>query len=148
MTVNMSSSSENKNEIAGEHFKRNEKTTNDPVISNLIHKDLKDDKEDIDFIFDNIVGSGEWNDFGQWGLFAAIMMISYCGIFPIFMHVYAAFEPRHRCLVPICDTLNTSDDINVDWMSFTSPSIGSKGEKQAFNVIEREGNTFESHYLF
>ena len=139
----MSSSSDNKNEIACEHLQRTEKTTNDPLISNMINKDIKDDKEDIDFIFDNIVGSGKWNDFGQWGLFAAIMMISYCGIFPIFMHVYAAFEPRHRCLVPICDTLNTSDDINVDWMSFTSPSIGSKGEQTCQTEMLKVDETFD-----
>ena len=91
----------------------------------LINKDEQDDneeKEDIDLIFDRIVGNGKWNDFGQWGLFAAIMLISYCGIFPIFMHVYAAYEPRHRCLVPVCDTLNGSINFDADWLSFTSPS--------------------------
>ena len=40
----------------------------------LINKDEQDDneeKEDIDLIFDRIVGNGKWNDFGQWGLFAS-----------------------------------------------------------------------------
>ena len=109
MSLNMRSSSDDKNEKNCEHFKCAEKTKNDPLIPKLINKDVNDDKEDIDFIFDHIVGSGKWNDFGQWGLFAAIMLISYNGIFPIFMHVYAAFEPRHRCLVPVCDTMNDSN---------------------------------------
>ena len=97
-------------------------------LINNDEQDDKEEKEDIDHIFDHIVGNGKWNDFGQWGLFAAIMLISYCGIFPIFMHVYAAYEPRHRCLVPVCDTLNGSINFDADWISFTSPSNETKVE--------------------
>ena len=46
----------------------------------LINKDEQDDKEveeDIDLIFDHIVGSGKLNDLGQWRLFAAIILISF-----------------------------------------------------------------------
>ena len=115
-------------------------------IKNLIDEDKndgKEEREDIDFIFDHIVGSGKWNDFGQWGLFSAIMLISYCGIFPIFMHVYAAFEPRHRCHVPVCDTFNDSINFDVDWMSFTSPNIGSKGEQTCQTEMLKEDETYD-----
>ena len=98
----------------------------------LINKDEQNEKEveeDIDLIFDHIVGSGKLNDLGQWRLFAAIILISFCGIFPIFMHVYAAYEPRHRCLVPVCDKSNDSINVDAEWVSFTSPSYGAKVEQ-------------------
>ena len=128
----MKSSNDIEKQKDNDRFIGEPKTVKSSINSKLIHKETNDDKsdqEDIDYIFDHIVGSGKWNDFGQWGLFASIMLISYCGIFPIFMHVYAAFEPRHRCLVPVCDSLNGSVNFDVDWMSFTSPSIGTKGEQ-------------------
>ena len=112
----------------------------------LVNKDEQndeEDEEDIDLIFDRIVGSGKLNDFGQWGLFAAIMLISFCGIFPIFMHVYAAYEPRHRCLVPLCDTLNGSINVDADWVSFTLPSNGTKIEQTCKAEMLKVDETYD-----
>ena len=117
-----SNSKENTKHCIQNEMKNNKLLLPDP------NSQEKKDAEDIDYIFDHLVGSGKWNDFGQWGLFLAIIVVAYCGIFPIFMHIYAAFEPRHRCFIPNCDLSNTSSKIDVHWINFTSPAIHTKGE--------------------
>ena len=107
----------------------------------------EEEKDDIDFIFDNFVGGGRWNDSGQWILFAPIMVIAYTGLFPIFMHIYAAFEPKYRCFIPICENGNTSSKVDVDWISFSSPTINTEGacktemvrRTESFNPCRRYG---------
>ena len=84
----------------------------------------EEEKDDIDFIFDNFVGGGRWIDSGQWILFAPIMVIAYTGLFPIFMHIYAAFEPKYRCFIPICENGNTS-----------SKHVGSHKRKKWYSAI-------------
>ena len=114
---------------------------------NRVNDSKEEEKYDIDFIFDNFVGGGRWNDSGQWILFAPIMVIAYTGLFPIFMHIYAAFEPRYRCLIPICENGNTSSKVDVDWISFSSPTINTEGacktemvrQTDSFNPCRRYG---------
>ena len=53
----------------------------------------------IDHILDRIVGGGGW---GQWIIVIASYPVIYCSM-SLLMHMFTAFEPRHRCFVPICD---------------------------------------------
>ena len=107
-------------------------------------KNEKEKKEDIDFIFDHIVGSGKWNDFGQWTSFSAILVILFCGISPVYMHVYAAFERYYRCLVPVCDGLNESATFDSNWRAFTSPAVGSKDDGKCQTQMLRVDETYDS----
>ena len=50
---------------------------------------LTNEEEDIDFIFDNIVGGGDGGDLGQWVILAALIPIGLCAGFPLFMHLFA-----------------------------------------------------------
>jgi hypothetical protein len=31
----------------------------------------------------------------------------WAGCYPLFIHIFAAYEPNHRCLIPSCDSLNS-----------------------------------------
>ncbi len=55
---------------------------------------------DIDFILDEVVGG-----FGRWqlGFLLLNFLIKSAALFPLLVHLFAAFVPRHRCLVPVCD---------------------------------------------
>ena len=101
------------------------------------------DTEDIDYILEHFVGCGKWNDIGQWILFTAIIVIAYCGIFPIFMHVYAAYEPRHRCFIPNCEESNTTSNIDVNWISISSPAINTKTEQMCQAEMLKEDEYFD-----
>ena len=136
-TLQMTSIESNKTVNKNEEFNDKEETVRRFVLPSGKNEQLED-TEDIDFIFDHIVGNGKWTDFGQWILFTSIILIAYCGIFPIFMHIYAAYEPPHRCFIPNCDTYNTSSDVNVNWISFASPTVDVKGKQTCQTEMLKE----------
>ena len=108
------------------------KTQNEEIktkeITPFPRDDEKQDSKDIDFILEHLVGSGNQSDFGHWIIFLAITLVSLCGNVPVSMHLYAAFEPRHRCFIPNCDNSNTTNMIDVPWINFTSPKNIMNGE--------------------
>ena len=57
-------------------------------------------EKDIDFILTNIVGGGgRW----QWFMVFAMWPITFAAGYPALLHMFTAYEPRHRCAVPGCD---------------------------------------------
>ena len=70
----------------------------------------------IDHILDKIVGGGGW---GQWIIVIASYPVIYCSM-SLLMHMFTAFEPRHRCLVPLCD--NGTSKVQEPWLQFAIPS--------------------------
>ena len=59
-----------------------------------------EDKKDIDYILNNIVGGG---GYWQWFMVFAMWPISIASFSPALLHMFTAYEPRHRCFVPGCD---------------------------------------------
>ena len=108
----------------------------DNCISNLLEDDLvtsiakntekciekSKTKEDLDYIFDEIVGGGDGGDLGQWVILFALFPVGLCAGFPLFMHLFACFEPRHRCYIPTCDDFNNSMTLEPEWISLTIPT--------------------------
>ena len=55
---------------------------------------------DVDHILDHYVGGGgRW----QWLTLITLLPTAWAGAYPLFMHIFAAYEPTHRCFVPVCD---------------------------------------------
>jgi hypothetical protein len=55
---------------------------------------------DIDYILDKYVGGGNrW----QWLTLLILCPTAWAAYYPVFLHIFAAFEPTHRCFVPSCD---------------------------------------------
>ncbi len=84
--------------------------------------------QDLDYILEHIVGGGGW---WQWRL-SIIMYPTLCAAgFPLFLDLFGAFLPKHRCLIPGCDpgdindpekTFGTNSSIyDADYLSFSLP---------------------------
>ncbi len=55
---------------------------------------------DIDYILDKYVGGGNrW----QWLTLMILCPTAWAAYYPVFLHIFAAYEPSHRCFVPSCD---------------------------------------------
>ena len=55
---------------------------------------------DIDYVLTDIVGGGgRW----QWFMVFAMWPITFAAGYPILIHMFTAYEPRHRCYIPGCD---------------------------------------------
>jgi hypothetical protein len=67
---------------------------------------MADVAQDLDFILDQFVGGGGW---WQWRL-TLIMYPTMCAAgFPLFIDLFGAFKPKHRCKIPGCDSPNVND---------------------------------------
>jgi len=49
-----------------------------------------DKVEDFDFIFDNIVGGGNW---WQWKMMMLMALSTWAGGYPVILHIFAAYKP-------------------------------------------------------
>lgn len=73
---------------------------------------------DIDHILANIVGgAGKW----QWTMVFAMWPITFAAGYPLLLHMFTAFAPRHRCFVPGCDNDNNNNDIDADFKTYALP---------------------------
>ncbi len=80
-----------------------EKVTNNDNVDEE-GKGKKSKKEsrtvDEDYIFEHIVGgSGKW----QWMTTFITFPLLWIGGYPLFISIYAAYTPQHRCLIQQCD---------------------------------------------
>ncbi len=99
-------------------------------------------KKDIDYIFEKIVGGGgKW----QWKLTLLWFPVSWIGGYPLFLDVYAAYTPPHRCFVPGCDS--SASSFNATYLDFalpmehaTSEILREKAEFDPCNMYERTSN--------
>ena len=103
-----------------------------------------DETEDIDYIFDHIVGGGDGGDFGQWIILAAIIPVALCAGFPLFMHLFACFEARHRCYVPNCESSNKTLSLDVEWMTFAIPTNVGHEEQTCQAEMLKEDELYDS----
>jgi hypothetical protein len=72
---------------------------------------------DFDYILDKYIGGGgRW----QWLMFLTTLPISWGSAYPIFIHIFAAYKPDHRCFVPSCDDQNST--LNASHTDFTIPN--------------------------
>ena len=92
----------------------------------------------IDYLLDNVIGGGGW---GQWTVLLCQLPIGIASGLPTLIHMFAAFEPRHRCFVPICDngdiSNNISRAINNPFVQYTIP------KEYGSNEIFREDENFD-----
>lgn len=99
---------------------------------------------DIDYLLDNVIGGGGW---GQWIVLLCQLPIDIASGLPTLIHMFAAFEPRHRCHVPICEDVsnpivgNTSTSIHSEFVNYALPKeYGSSEilrEDEKFNPCKR-----------
>ena len=82
-------------------------------------------KEDIDFIFENIVGgSGLW----QWLFVVGFSFpIQLASTVPLLIHLFAAYEPKHRCYIPGCDPNDKYWSSNDSYLEFAIPLKSASG---------------------
>ena len=79
-------------------------------------------KASLDTILEKYVG-----DAGLFQLLAtfAMMFVKYGSVIPLFLTVFTAYEPSHRCFVPQCESLNgskvTNDIFNHSWLELALP---------------------------
>ena len=91
----------------------------------------KDDKtsagisHDIDYVLEKIVGSGGW---GQWIVMLACYPIGLCSGYPLLLHMFAAFEPSHRCFIPQCDNYNSTTQFDAQWVADILPTSSKSNE--------------------
>ena len=77
---------------------------------------MKSEKKDVDYIFEHIVGG-----FGWWQVLNTLFLwpATWVGGIPLFITVFSAYSPPHRCLVPGCDTPESL--VNASWNEFAIP---------------------------
>ena len=61
------------------------------------------------------------------------------GCLPVYLHVFAAYEPAHRCFIPSCDSANSQ--LNEHHITFSIPREDSFGhmftEAEHFDPCKR-----------
>ena len=76
---------------------------------------------DIDYILEEIVGGGGlW----QWYIVAIMYPIVFASGFPLVLHMFTAYAPKYRCLIPSCDFDEKNDTLNsleADYLNFALP---------------------------
>ena len=84
----------------------------------------------------------------QWLNTFAMALIYYISVCPLFLTVFTAYEPEHRCYVPNCDefynqnTKVTKDIFNHSWLEFALPP-----ESYSSNYLADE-NLFDGCKMF
>ncbi len=80
--------------------------------------DKKSAPGDIDHVLDDIVGAA-----GPWQLRFLLLMLSVFGASSllVFLHLFAAYVPPHRCRVPVCDHQDGNLQIEAQWTDFAIP---------------------------
>ena len=81
-------------------------------------------RRDVDYIFEYLVGGSGW-----WQIRTTLLLfpLFWASVYPIFLPVFAASAPRHRCQVEQCDGGISGFDGNLSqpWVKFAIPA----GEK-------------------
>ena len=125
----------------------------EPTI--IINNDLEENDKtrpevnnDIDYIYDSIVGGGDLKDFGQWLILLALIAVSFLSSWPVYINLFAGYKPRHRCLIPNCDDETAPANINPDWISTSIPANGlSNGDTCQVNMVKMD-EKYDSCYRY
>ena len=120
------------------------KTETDNLVQATSINNVLEVEEDVDYIFEKIVGGGDARDIGQWIVLLVLCPVVVCANFPLFMHVFVCFEPRHRCYIPNCDTLSPPS-MDANWMVFAIPTYDPNNEEQSCQTeMLKEDELFDS----
>uniref|UniRef100_A0A0K2U4H5 Organic cation transporter 1like [Strongylocentrotus purpuratus] n=2 Tax=Lepeophtheirus salmonis TaxID=72036 RepID=A0A0K2U4H5_LEPSM len=106
------------------------------------------DYEGMDYILGNMVGS---QGRAQWKVVFLAFIADIAGGVPLLLHMFSAYEPDHRCSIPVCNDLNSTD-----WMEFAIPKNTKSSNFlkkdstydscHAFKVIDEEGDCEMSNF--
>lgn len=73
----------------------------------------------FDHILDKYVGGGgRW----QWQQYLLFLLMSVASSIALFLHMFSAYTPSHRCQIPRCDAANSSYE--EPWVRFAVPKAG------------------------
>jgi len=76
----------------------------------------------FDIILEDYVGG-----FGRYQILNTLVinLVTYCAFYPILYYIFTAYQPPHRCRIPLCESENqtkiSSNIYNADWLNFTIP---------------------------
>ena len=54
--------------------------------------------------------------------FYALSAVGFASGYALLIHMFSAYEPRHRCYVPNCDDRNTNSSFLPQWIDFAIPN--------------------------
>ena len=90
---------------------------------------LDESTKDIDYLLENVIGPA---GLGQWIVVFAIFPIGFASGYALLIHMFSAYEPRHRCYIPSCDDEGAHsldpNEFLPDWSSFTIPNNSATSE--------------------
>ena len=106
------------------------------VVNGTMKMPEEEDGKDIDYLLDNVIGGGGW---GQWIVLLCQLPIGIASGLPTLIHMFAAFEPRHRCFVPLCEDVsdNISTTIHNEFVQYALP------EEYGSSEILRQDEKFD-----
>ena len=88
-------------------------------------------KASLDTILNEYVGGA---GLYQWLCTFAMMFVKYGSVIPLFLTVFTAYEPSHRCFVPQCESLDgrkvTNNIFKHSWLEIALPP-----EKSSSNFL-------------
>ena len=94
---------------------------------------------DIDFLLEKVVGGGGW---AQWIILICQVAIMIASGLPTLIHIFAAFEPSHRCYVSYCDQNDSANAIHTHFTQFALPN------EYASSEIFKEDETFDPCQMY
>ena len=94
---------------------------------------------DIDFLLEKVVGGGGW---AQWIILICQVAIMIASGLPTLIHIFAAFEPSHRCYVSYCDKNSSANEIHSHFTQFALPN------EYASSEIFKEDETFDPCQMY
>ena len=98
----------------------------DNVVQETCRRNHEKKCNGVDFLLENIVGPGGW---GQWFIFICHLPCYIALVIPLFIQMFAAFEPRHRCFVPNCDGIsNISAIMEAPFVDYSLPKAYGSSE--------------------
>lgn len=78
-------------------------------------------RRDVDYIFEEVVGGCGW-----WQVRTTLFLfpLFWASIYPVFLPVFAANAPRHRCFVEQCDSqlIGADGNLTQPWVKFALPT--------------------------
>ena len=112
----------------------------DDMLEEQIRFDKEEEGKDIDYLLDNVIGGGGW---GQWVVLLCQLPIGIASGLPTLIHMFAAYEPRHRCVIPNCEDVSNKlpNTIKASFVQFALPQeYGSSEilrEDESFNPCKK-----------
>ena len=81
-------------------------------------RDYGGPSRDLDYIFEEIVGGNGW---WQWRTTVVLFPLAWIGGYPLFLSIFAAYTPDHRCFIPGCDNSTTVGEFNTSFLDMAIP---------------------------